>query len=98
MLTASSGALVPNATIVSPTNSGEMPQRTANLLLPLSIISAPTPSMMKPQSTKNVGTSTVPPGTFSYQSSLSIYWLSLFVGFLVATDIESSLEVPTTTV
>ena len=47
-LTASSGALVPNATTVSPTTSGEMPKPTASREAPRTSSSAPATRMMRP--------------------------------------------------
>ncbi len=47
-LTASSGELVPNATTVRPTTSGEMPIVEASLDAPLTRASAPTTRMMSP--------------------------------------------------
>ena len=47
-LTASSGALVPNATTVRPTTMGDRPNRTATRPAPLTNTSAPATSSTKP--------------------------------------------------
>ena len=49
ILTASSGALVPNATTVKPTIRGEMPRADAAFDEPLTNISAPTMRKIKPE-------------------------------------------------
>ena len=48
MLTAVSGALVPNATTVKPMISGEMPKRAASLEAPRTNASAPATSSTRP--------------------------------------------------
>ena len=52
-LTASSGALVPKATTVSPTTSGEMPIAEARLAAPLTRNSAPATSKKKAKQQEN---------------------------------------------
>ena len=51
--TAISGALVPNATTVSPTTSGETPNESASRLAPRTSASAPATSSTSPMPTQN---------------------------------------------
>ena len=51
--TAISGALVPSATMVSPTTKGEMPKDSANLLAPRTNKSAPNTKLANPATNKN---------------------------------------------